>query len=114
MTVKIKNGMLVLPDGIYDGLSLYYADGKICAITAQDLPCQREIDAAGKFVSPGFIDIHVHGGDGCEFIDATSDAVITAANIHAKHGTTTIFPTLSAFCLRLYPSSGQKLRPRYG
>ena len=97
MTVKIKNGKLVLPDGIYEGLSLYYADGKICAITAQELPCQQEIDAAGNFVSPGFIDIHVHGGDGYEFIDATANAVIAAANIHAKHGTTTIFPTLSAF-----------------
>ena len=97
MTVKIKNGKLVLPDGIYEGLSLYYADGKICAITAQELPCQQEIDAAGNFVSPGFIDIHVHGGDGYEFIDSTTNAVIAAANIHAKHGTTTIFPTLSAF-----------------
>lgn len=97
MTVRIKNGKLILPDGIHEGLYLYYANGRICAVTAQELPFQQEIDAAGNFVSPGFIDIHVHGGDGREFIDATVDAVIAAANIHAKHGTTTIFPTLSAF-----------------
>ena len=97
MTVRIKNGKLILPDGIHEGLYLYYADGRICAVTAQELPFQQEIDAAGNFVSPGFIDIHVHGGDGREFIDATVDAVVAAANIHAKHGTTTIFPTLSAF-----------------
>ena len=97
MTVRIKNGKLILPDGIHEGLYLYYANGRICAVTAQELPFQQEIDAAGNFVSPGFIDIHVHGGDGWEFIDATVDAVIAAANIHAKHGTTTIFPTLSAF-----------------
>ena len=97
MTVRIKNGKLILPDGIHEGLYLYYANGRICAVTAQELPFQQEIDAAGNFVSSGFIDIHVHGGDGWEFIDATVDAVIAAANIHAKHGTTTIFPTLSAF-----------------
>lgn len=48
-------------------------------------------------MSPGFIDIHVHGGGRFRFSDETKEAIKGAANIHAKHGTTTIYPTLSAF-----------------
>ncbi len=97
MCIKITNGRLLLPCGICEGLKLYCSGGKITAITAEDLPCDRELDARGCYVAPGFIDIHVHGGDGYEFIDATETAVLSAANIHGRHGTTTIFPTLSAF-----------------
>lgn len=97
MTTQIINGKLVLADRIVDGCSLYFSDGKIDAITKEHLPADTVIDAQGCYVIPGLIDIHVHGGDGFEFIDATDEAVLSAANIHARHGTTTIFPTLSAY-----------------
>lgn len=96
MITKIKNGMLLTPDGIVEK-SLYIKDGKIVDITEEDLACDIEIDAAGRYVSPGFIDIHVHGGGGYEFVDGTFEAIKEAANIHAKHGTTTIYPTISAY-----------------
>lgn len=97
MITKIINAKLVMPTGILEGWNLHFADGVITDITNQSLPADRIIDAGGNYLCPGLIDIHVHGGDGFEFIDATEEAVLSAANIHAKHGTTTIFPTLSAY-----------------
>jgi N-acetylglucosamine-6-phosphate deacetylase len=51
------------------------------------------IDGTGKWLSPGFVDIHVHGGAGADFMDGTPEAVAVAARSHLNHGTTTIFPT---------------------
>lgn len=97
MLKRITNARLIMPDRVLDEWELYIADGQIHRITTEILDADEVIDAQGGYVCPGFIDIHVHGGDGFEFIDATEDAVISAANIHGIHGTTTIFPTLSAY-----------------
>jgi N-acetylglucosamine-6-phosphate deacetylase len=53
----------------------------------------EEIDAKGKFVAPGFIDIHVHGGGGHDFMDGTVEAFLTIAETHARYGTTSMLPT---------------------
>jgi len=70
-------------------------DGRIAAVGAgaevETPPGALEID--GTFVAPGFVDIHVHGGAGADFMDGTLHAVLTATRAHARHGTTTIFPT---------------------
>lgn len=97
MATKIKNGRLILKDGIDSRKNLYIEGNRILDITERELPFDCEIDANGGYVSPGFIDIHVHGGAGYEFGDGTLEALKNAANIHAKHGTTTIYPTISAF-----------------
>lgn len=96
MIIKIKNGRLIKDNEIILS-DLYVAGGKIIDITNEKREFDEEIDAKGNYVSAGFIDIHVHGGGGYEFVDGTYDAVKNASNIHAQHGTTTIFPTISAF-----------------
>jgi len=96
MITKIKNGSLITPGGITEK-NLYFENGKISAITEAELDFDTEFDARGLYVSPGFIDIHVHGGGGYEFCDASEDAVREAANIHSLHGTTTLYPTISAY-----------------
>lgn len=95
MITKIKNGKVILPSGISEK-NLYLEGEKIVAITEKELPCDTEIDAKNYYVSPGFIDIHVHGGGGYSFSDATKEAIVHAVNIHAAHGTTTIYPTFSS------------------
>ncbi len=97
MITRITNARLILPDEILTGYDLYISEGAISRITPEILPADTVMDAQGFYICPGFIDIHVHGGDGFEFIDATQEAVLAAANIHGRHGTTTIFPTLSAY-----------------
>ena len=57
-----------------------------------DLPGER-IDLAGGYLAPGFIDLHVHGGDGADFMDGTIEAFQTVCRAHARHGTTSLLPT---------------------
>jgi N-acetylglucosamine-6-phosphate deacetylase len=51
------------------------------------------IDLRGQYLSPGFVDLHVHGGDGADFMDGDVHAIRTAASAHLRGGTTTLFPT---------------------
>src|SRR5690625_7415048 len=45
-----------------------------------------------RFIVPGFIDVHVHGGGGGDTMDG-ADGVRTMAQFHLQHGTTTMLPT---------------------
>ncbi len=53
----------------------------------------RVVNAEGKFVSPGFIDIHLHGGGGYDFMDCTPEAFCEISRTHLLNGATTIVPT---------------------
>jgi N-acetylglucosamine-6-phosphate deacetylase len=85
-------GRVVLRDRILDDATVVCRDGRIAAIRPRDRRTPA-IDAAGSWIVPGFIDIHVHGGEGADYMDGTPDAVRTANRAHLRRGTTTIFPT---------------------
>lgn len=51
------------------------------------------IDAAGGWLVPGFIDVHVHGGNGCSFMDTDIRSFETVMRFHARHGTTSLLAT---------------------
>src|SRR5688572_9654619 len=93
--LKVYNGRIITPQGIVDSGTLLVDGGKIIAVDSVDdgAKGQIEIDAKGNYVSPGFIDIHVHGGGGHDFIDNTLDAFFGLARLHAQHGTTSMCPT---------------------
>lgn len=90
----ITNGRIITPVGIIDGC-LLYEDGKILEIGTgvYGLPVDETIDAGGRYVSPGFIDIHTHGAGGADYMDGTVEAFLTAARMSAKHGATLVYPT---------------------
>lgn len=94
MKTIIKNGRVITPEGIIDGYVLY-EDGKIAEIGAGDSMPQADevIDAQGRYVSPGFIDIHTHGAGGADYMDGTLEAYLTAARMSARHGATLVYPT---------------------
>ena len=95
MQLKIFNGQVITPGGILKGGSILIEDGKIVEVSSStiDAPGALEVDARGKYISPGFIDIHVHGGGGYDFMDNTVEAFLGAARLHARHGTTAMLPT---------------------
>jgi len=86
-------GAVVRPDGLVEDGGVLCADGRIVAVGSDVESPPGALEVKGAFVAPGFVDIHVHGGDGADFMDGTRDAVLTATRAHARHGTTTIFPT---------------------
>jgi N-acetylglucosamine-6-phosphate deacetylase len=93
--IKIYNGKIITPSAIInDGCVLITGD-TITEAGAKNIDVNDviEIDAKGKYVSPGFIDTHVHGGGGCDFMDATETAFLTIAETHARYGTTAMLPT---------------------
>ncbi len=94
----IYNAKVVTPARIIENGYVVYENGKITAY-GTDFNSENfngnKIDAKGKYLSPGFIDIHCHGGGDSDFMDGTLDAYITAATLHAKYGTTAIMPTLT-------------------
>ena len=93
--IKIFNGKVILPGRIIDRGTVLVTDGKITAVAEGDPDCKDaiEIDANGGYISPGFIDIHIHGGGGHDFMDGTTEAFLGIAQLHAKHGTTAMLPT---------------------
>jgi N-acetylglucosamine-6-phosphate deacetylase len=93
--LKIYNGQIITPSRIIGNGTVLVDDGRITAIEEGniDVPGVVEINAEGKYVSPGFIDIHVHGGGGHDFMDNTVEAFLTIANTHARYGTTGMLPT---------------------
>lgn len=98
MLTQIINGQILTPQGWLKDGSVLISDGKILEITNSDLAVigATVIDAKGMFIVPGFISMHCHGGGGHDFTEGTPEAFKTAAAAHLKHGSTTIFPTLSS------------------
>lgn len=86
----------ILPDRLWPDCFVLCEKGQIRSISQQCPTLSagtQTIDGRGKYLSPGFVDIHVHGGDGHDFMDGTVEAVRGACRAHARHGTTTLFPT---------------------
>lgn len=95
MRLKIINGQVITPNRVIGCGCILVENGKILAIAENEIETSdaRVIDARGKYVSPGFIDIHVHGGGGHDFMDNSVDGFLEIAKMHAQHGTTAMFPT---------------------
>lgn len=94
--VALLNGTVVLPDALLADAVVVCRDGRIEYVGRQrDRVPQHavQVDARGGYIAPGFIDLHVHGGAGADFMDGTRDAVRCVCRAHARHGTTTLFPT---------------------
>ena len=96
MITKITGGRVILENGIFENLNIYIEDNKICAVTNESLAFDHQIDAGGRYVSPGFIEIHSHGAGGCDFLDGTTHAFLLASEKHAQHGVTTLIPTATS------------------
>lgn len=98
MLKQIINGRILTPQGWFKGGSVIVEGNKIKAVSNNDLHVEGAeiIDAKGCTIVPGGIEMHVHGGGGRDFMEGTEEAFRVAINAHAKHGTTSIFPTLSS------------------
>ena len=91
----LTKGRFVLPDRIVTGQALMMSGGRIAGfMTEADLAADVDrIDAGGRLVTPGLIDIHTHGALGHTFNEPAAEAfgVITAEN--ARRGVTSLLAT---------------------
>jgi N-acetylglucosamine-6-phosphate deacetylase len=96
MISLFHDGRLILESGIVLDQCVICKDGIVDYIgpLPNNLPVEAEtISLAGSYLAPGFIDIHVHGGRGHDFMDGTESAIRQAAEAHLRHGVTSLFPT---------------------
>ena len=90
-----KNVKVILENEIKE-LEVLTQGEKIVEIAEKiDCPNAETIDGKGRFLSAGFIDLHVHGGGGFSAM-GTKDDILNMAKAHAKYGTTSILPTALA------------------
>jgi N-acetylglucosamine-6-phosphate deacetylase len=94
-SIKIVNGQVITPYRLISNGSVLVEDGKIIAVQEGTIAVEAalEIDVQGRYIAPGFIDIHVHGGGGCDFMDGDTGSFLHIAEIHARYGTTSMMPT---------------------
>ena len=88
----IKNAEIITPDKILSGYDLLIEDGIIKKID-KNLHAPDVIDAEGMYLTPGFVDIHTHGGYEADFMDSTDESYAAALKFHLNNGTTTVVPT---------------------
>ena len=93
--LKIYNGRILTPYRIIPQGTVVITGNSITEVSEgnPEVPDAIEIDAKGQYIAPGFIDIHVHGGGGHDFMDGTVNAFLKIAETHARYGTTSMLPT---------------------
>src|SRR2546422_1341151 len=110
-----RNARLIFPDGVRDGLEVVVREEKIAELRTagyghparesagspqQVRPVadwkpepQEDVDLAGNYLAPGFIDLHIHGAVGRDTMEALVDAFRAICNYHASGGTTSLLLT---------------------
>lgn len=80
-------------DGAVRDDILITVEGSVIVDVAQTTHVPAEAERIDGILVPGFVDVHVHGGDGADFMDADEDAIERIVAFHAKHGTTALAAT---------------------
>ena len=101
MMKAIRNGILILPDecGRFTAqteLVLCYEERIARIVPAAEFSAadvDEVIDAAGAYVSPGFLNVHIHGADGADTMDEDADALGKIAAFQTRTGVTSFLPT---------------------
>lgn len=94
--ILVYNGAVITPFGILDKGYVYMENGQIVQVGVGKFSVSNDvttINAEDHYISPGFIDLHVHGGGGYDFMDGTVEAFLKVAETHVRYGTTALCPT---------------------
>lgn len=110
----VKDGNIITRERLIKGGAICVVDGKIEAVY-ESLPENigedyKIISAEGNYVSPGFIDIHVHGGNNSDFLMGDAEKNVACCKMHLQHGTTSIVPTLSTSGYDMYRTALKGVR----
>jgi len=94
-TIALVGGEVATPSGELRRGTVVVRGSTIATIDPEGgCPPEAEaIDARGRVVSPGFIDVHIHGAAGHDIMDATPEALAAISGFAAQHGVTGFLPT---------------------
>src|SRR5262245_20773236 len=96
-TLLFHNGTVILEDRLLANGRVAVDGPRIAAVSASAphpaSAFDEVIDLEGGYLAPGYVDLHVHGGAGADFMDGTATAFRTVCRAHARHGTTSLLPT---------------------
>lgn len=89
-----QNGTIFL-DGTFKQADVRIEGNKIMEISDNLSPTKDEklVDLTGKWLLPGFFDVHTHGRDGADFSDAPSEELVRIQKSYAKCGVTSVLAT---------------------
>lgn len=90
----LAGGRLVTPHGVLDPGWLEVAGERLVGLGAGVPTGRADLELAGRWVIPGFVDMHVHGGGGRSFQTASPDDAAAIVAFHRNHGTTTMMASL--------------------
>ena len=96
MEVSIKaiiNARLVIGYEVIEGRTLLFDRSILAVEKSVNLDAVEVIDAEGAYLSPGFIDLHIHGSGGADVMDATPEALETLSQSVLQTGTTSLLAT---------------------
>lgn len=107
----IINGNIILKDRIVEGCALLYSDVIEGIVNPENIPQNAQIiDANGGFVSPGFIDLHIHGYLGKDVCDGEEESIRTISKGLIANGVTGYLPTTMTVDMSVIKKSLQVLR----
>lgn len=92
-----RGGSIILESGVMEAGAVRTEGGRIVNVgpvaTIEPGPGDEVIDLDGGYLAPGFVDLHVHGGEGADFMDGTPAAFRKTCEAHFRRGTTSLLPT---------------------
>jgi len=92
-----RNAKIITPMRVIDNGVLIVNENKIADVGFENevkIPQNTGIiDVSGRYLAPGFIDIHIHGGGGVDTMEGTEDAIEKISIVHAQGGSTSLVLT---------------------
>jgi N-acetylglucosamine-6-phosphate deacetylase len=102
----VVNGKIILKDRIVEGSALLFSDVIEGILPVDKIPADAEIiDANGGYVSPGLIDLHIHGYLGCDVCDGTRESIRTISEGIIANGVTGYLPTTMTVDMKVIKQS---------
>jgi len=91
---SISNARVILEDQVLGEGWVSFESGTVTEIgQGNPVRTDKNLDAQNLYLAPGFIDLHIHGGQGYDFLEATAEGFAAAATYHLSGGTTALCPT---------------------
>jgi N-acetylglucosamine-6-phosphate deacetylase len=87
----VVRGRAFVDGRVREGCRIRYEDGVVIEVSFEH-GAENDL-GRDTLIVPGFVDLHVHGGDGADVLDGSVDAVTRVAAFHARHGTTGLVAT---------------------